>query len=109
MWDPGDELVNLRKLLEKFANKFSNSFWRFASSSSRSHILSLGQPLYYLVQTGPAFCQRESQRSRLPRFDPAGTALGGRHNSAMVSPEHCGAGGLTNCLRLPLLLDGPIL
>jgi hypothetical protein len=41
----------------------------------------------------------------LPRFDPAGTALGGRHSNVMVSPEDCGAGGLTNCLPLPLSID----
>jgi hypothetical protein len=109
MWEPGDDLVDLQKLLEKF----SNSFWRFASSSPRSALphpqprtTAIGE---YLVQTGPAFCQRVSERSRLPRFDPAGTALSGRHSSFMGSPEDCGAGGLTSCLPLPLSLDGLIL
>ena len=52
MWDPGDELVNLRKLLEKFANKFSNSFWRSTRSSPGSQIHSLGQPQSSPVQGG---------------------------------------------------------
>ena len=45
----------------------------------------------------------------MPRFDPAGTALSGRHSSIMGSSEDCGAGGLTNRLPLPLLLDASIL
>ena len=57
----------------------------------------------------PSACQRVQSDHAGARFDPAAAAPMGRHSSIMVSPEDCGAGGLTKCLPLSLLLDGPVL
>lgn len=57
----------------------------------------------------PSACQRVQSDHAGARFDPAAAAPRGQHNSIMVSPEDCGAGGLTKCLPLSLLLDGPVL